>query len=500
MKLAIKLGTLGGFPNPPALVRSRPSRLAPHALNISFLCLSIALLVSVSAQAETLTLDQCVAIALKDNPDNAIAAIEIEAASARRKSTRGAWGPRLKLDLSAQRWDKALGLSFFTPLMLACTNCAWNQDPTATMTTPDGQTVHIPTQDQLQANMEVRAQHTFSFGVTLAQPLTSLWTVREANELAKLGVDVAEIKRKASRRDVAYQVTEAYYRLLQAKRMAEVAGKSVEQVTSQVQRARTFFEQGMVARNDVLRAELGLAASQQRLIQARGGVTLARGRLATLMGRAPDSDIDAAALDGAPAVTPPVPAAQAEQQAVASRLELKEIGVQGDMAQASVRMARSKMLPQVNALANYTHAEGSAFQLKDSWFLGGMASWDIWEGGGTYYGIDEAKARVAQTTSARRKAEDMIRLDVRSAHVGVTTAMEALAVAASAVVSAEENFRIEQKRYESTSNTSFDVLDAETQLTTARGQHQAAIYELLIAQSNLARAMGEIPSAAKSAP
>jgi outer membrane protein TolC len=44
------------------------------------------------------------------------------------------------------------------------------------------------------------------------------------------------------------------------------------------------------------------------------------------------------------------------------------------------------------------------------------------------------------------------------------------------------------------------VLDAETQLTTARGQHQAAIYELLIAQSNLARAMGEIPSAAKSGP
>jgi outer membrane protein len=479
MKSAIKMGTLGGFPNPPAMVRSRPSRLAPHALNISFLCLSIALLVPLSAPAETLTLDQCVAIALKDNPDNAIAAIEIEAASARRKSTRGAWGPRLKLDLSAQRWDKALGLSFFTPLMLACTNCAWNQDPTATMTTPDGQTVHIPTQDQLQANMEVRAQHTFSFGVTLAQPLTSLWTVREANELAKLGVDVAEIKRKASRRDVAYQVTEAYYRLLQAKRMAEVAGKSVEQVTSQVQRARTFFEQGVVARNDVLRAELGLAASQQRLIQARGGVTLARGRLATLMGRAPDSDIDAAALDGVPAITPPVPAAQAEQQAVASRLELKEIGVQGDMAQASVRMAKSKMLPQVNALANYTHAEGSAFQLKDSWFLGGMASWDIWEGGGTYYGIDEAKARVAQTTSARRKAEDMIRLDV---------------------VSAEENFRIEQKRYESTSNTSFDVLDAETQLTTARGQHQAAIYELLIAQSNLARAMGEIPSAAKSGP
>jgi outer membrane protein TolC len=468
------------------------------ALRIPPIFFSIALLAPAAAHAERLTLEQCMTDALKKNPDSAIAALEIEAATAKQKSARGAWGPRLKLDLSAQRWDKELGLSFFAPLMLACTNCEWNQDPAATSTV-NGQIVHLPTQEQLSANMTVRAQHTMSFGVTLAQPLTSLWTVREANALAQLGIDVAEIKRKAARQDVAYQVAETYYRLLQAKRMVEVAERSVEQVSAQVKRARTFFEQGAVARNDVLRAELGLAASQQRLIQMRGNVTLVRGRLATLMGLPPDSDIDVAMIDGDPPITPPIAAAQAEQQAVASRFELKELGLQAEMAQASVRLAKSKMLPQINAIANYTHAEGSAFQLKDSWFVGGMASWDIWEGGSTYYGIDEAKVRVAQAREARRKAEDMIRLDTRSAHVGVTTAMEALAVATSAVTSAEENFRIEQKRYESASNTSFDVLDAETQLTSARGQHQAAIYDYLIARSNLARAMGDIPSVVKSA-
>ena len=91
----------------------------------------------------------------------------------------------------------------------------------------------------------------------------------------------------------------------------------------------------------------------------------------------------------------------------------------------------------------------------------------------------------------RRKAENAIRLETRSAHVNVTTAAEALAVARHAVEQAEENFRIEQKRYESTDNTSFDVLDAENQLTTARGQLQAASYDYLIAQSNLSRAIGQ---------
>jgi outer membrane protein TolC len=345
--------------------------------------------------------------------------------------------------------------------------------------------------------MTLRPQWTWSAAATIAQPIGALWTVREANVLTKLGIDVAEIRRKSARRDVAFQVTEGYYRLLQVKSMAAVAEKSVEQVTAQVKRARTFFERGAVARNDVLRAELGLAAAQQRMIQAHGMVTLARSRLATLLGRSPDMDLDVVDVTGEPAAVPAVPVVQAEQRAVDTRFELKEISTRIDQAGASVRMAKSKMVPQVNAVANYTRQTSSLLGLPEAWFVGATASWDIWEGGSTYYGIDDSKAQLAQVIEARRKAEDMIRLDARNAHVGLTTSAEALEVAKHAVEQAEENFRIEQKRYESTSNTSFDVLDAETQLTSARQQHQAALYDLIMAKANLDRAMGDVIKAAQ---
>jgi outer membrane protein len=452
-------------------------------------------LAPLSARAETLTLDQCVGIALKSSPDTAVANLEVEAALAKKDSARGGYSPRLKLDAGFQRWDKAMNIPLFSSLKQFCENCTWKPavDPS---TLPAGTSPPL----LIDMPMPLRPQWTWSVGVTLAQPIGALWTIHEANELARLGIDVAEIKRKAARRDVAYQVTEAYYRVLQARRMADIAQKSVEQIAAQVQRARTFFARGVVARNDVLRAELGQAAATQRLIQAKGAVTLATGRLATLMGRSPDSDIVPVDIGDEPASQVPIPAAQAEQQAVNARFELKELAATIDMAEGGVRLSKSKMIPQVNAIANYTRQTQSLLGLPQSWFVGATASWDLWEGGSTYYGIDESKARLAQAQSARRKAEDMIRLDARSAHVAVTTAREALDVARSAVASAEENFRMEQKRYESTSSTSFDVLDAETQLTSARGQHQAAIYELLIAESNLARAMGEIHPAVKAAP
>jgi outer membrane protein TolC len=431
--------------------------------HLALLC--IAILASVAARAESLTLDQCVASALKNNPDIATADFEIDAATAMKNKAIGSYGPRVKLEAGVQIWDRSMPFDLGPLNAFLLTNG---------ITLPN-----------------LRDQVTWSFGATIAQPLGALWTIHEGYALTKLGVDVAKIEREVSQRNVAFKVTEAYYRVLQAKRMAEIAQKSVEQVDAQVHKAQTFLDRGAVARNDVLRAKLGLATAQQRSIQTKGNVFLATSRLATLMGGPAGLDIDPVDQGEGVSTKAPPSTTEAEERAIRDRAELREVGLRTEQARAGVSLAKSKMLPQINLVGNYTHTVGQMFALDNAGFIGATASWDIWEGGGTYYGIDEAKARVSQALSARRKAEDMIRLDVRSAHIGVTTAAEALEVAKQAVEQAEENFRIEVKRYESTSNTSFDVLDAETQLTTARGQNQAAIYDYIIAQSNLARAMGE---------
>jgi outer membrane protein TolC len=453
------------------------------ATKITLATLTVWLLAAGTAAAEPMTLAKCIDVALHGNPDIASANMEVEATTAQRKSARGAFGPRLNLKADLQFWDSAAKADLFSPILgifqtFAGQNPGLRFDPTQL-------------DPRLTQPLTVRDQLTWSAGATIAQPLTSLWTIKEGYALREMGVAVAEIQLKSARRDIAFNVTEAYYRLLQAQRMAEVAQKSVENIEAQVKRAQAFYRAGTVGRNDVLRAELGLAAAQQRLIQASGGVVLARGQLAMLMDMPPETAIEPADPITDAATIPVLPAEEAERHAVSDRLEIREIAKRIDQADAGVSMAKSKMIPQVNAVANYTHTEGQSFAAKNAWFIGGTASWDIWEGGGTYFGIDEARARLAQALSARRKAEDMIRLETRSAQVNVTTTGQALNVARHAVEQAEENFRIEQRRYESTDNTSFDVLDAENQLTTARGQLQAATYDYLIAQSKLARAIGQ---------
>jgi len=63
-------------------------------------------------------------------------------------------------------------------------------------------------------------------------------------------------------------------------------------------------------------------------------------------------------------------------------------------------------------------------------------------------------------------------------------------VARKAVRQAEEGFRLAQKRDQAQAATSFDVIDAEAQLTSARAQLETAQFDYLIARAALARATG----------
>ncbi len=429
------------------------------------------------AAARRLTLDQALQTALDRNPDVVSAGDEIDAAVAARSSARGNFGPRVRVEGNALVWDRAYSVSFV----------------------PAGVVLPAPF-DQLAQPTVVHEENTASFTATVAQPILSLWSIYEGYRVRDLGVDIARVRRDATRRDTAYQTAEAFYRLLQAMRVGEVAATSVEQLESQVRRAESFHNHGLVGQNDVLRAQLGLAAARQKLIQSRGNVTLARGRLALVLGASADTIIEPVEPSTEPPARESLTVEQAERQALAGRVELRELEARVNQANAGVRAAWSKMLPQVNAIASYQRSTGFAqLQQSEAAFVGVQASWDVWEWGATYYGTDEARARLRQAINARARIRDALRLETRAAYVADSTAAEALVVARAAVTQAEENYRIESRRYEANANTTFDVLDAEALLTQARAQQAAVLYDSFIARAALRRAMGETPVASGGA-
>jgi outer membrane protein len=401
------------------------------------------------------SLADAVAVALQQNPDALTSESEVHGAQADRAGVNGGFFPKLHVDANATQWN--------TPFTIALG--------------PGG-------------NFTVRNAFTWTASVSLIQPLTPLWSIYDQYKVQDLGLDVTEIRRRVTRREVAFQVAQGYYRLLENQRLADVARTSVTQLEAQQREAQSLFDNGVIGKNDLLRAALALASAKQREIQMRGAVVLARGQLATLMGEPPGTELEAEPFTGEPPDIDEPDVSAAEARAAAQRLEVRALDVRIEQADHSVAAAKKKLIPQINAIGNYTHFEGSQFQQENAAYVGLFASWDVWDWGTTTSGIASANARLDQARIARKKLDDQVRLEAREAFVNAQTAREGLGVARTAVSQAEENFRIVTKKFEAAAATSFDLVDAESLVTQARGQVETALYDLLIARAALARATG----------
>jgi outer membrane protein TolC len=415
-----------------------------------------------AAPRHAMRLDECITVALEQNFDVRTAGEGIAESKSERAGAGGELGPKLHVDAYVQQWTEAYNIPFQLMANTAPTN--------------------FPVHDALVWNATV----------TLSQPITALWPLIDAYKARGLGVDIAVIHREMVRQDAALRAAQAYYRLLQAERVTEVAKASVAQLEAQLRQANSFHANGVVSLDDVLRAQLAVASAQQRLIQARTRVALGRSELAVAIGMSPDAAIDAAPLpEGDATPTPTASFDEAERTAESQRVELTEVDKRLVQSKREIDIAWARLAPQVSAVASYIHNEGSLFSQLNSGYVGAVASWDVWDWGKTTSGIAAAKARLHETEIARAKVDDQIRLDVRTAFLGVRAATEALAVARAAVAQAEEDFTLVRKRYDANTATSFNVIDAEGQLTQARGQLETARYDALIARAALRRAMGD---------
>jgi outer membrane protein TolC len=406
------------------------------------------------AAGRAVGVNECVAVALRQNPDAQTGEFAVREAQAQRAEARGYFGPAISADANIQEFNSPFAIPFGG------------------------------------AAFSVRDQFTWTAGVTVTEQLSGLFAIYDKYKVTDLGVDVAAIRRAATRREVAFETIQAYYRLLEAQRLQDVASASVTQLEAQRKQAQSQFDNGVIGKNDLLRAVLALAQAKQRSIQTRGQVVIARGRLNTVMGIPADQPLEPEPFNGEP---PPVGEAaleSAEARAVGQRLELRDLARQVDQAEANKSFAKRLYMPSINAVGNWTHTAGSLFAPPNQEYVGILAHWNVFDWGTTINGVNEADAKLHQAILARKKLEDQVRLEARQAFVEAQTAREALDVARTAVSQAEENFRIVTKKYDNAAATSFDVVDAESLLTQARGQVEQALYDYLIAGVALQKATG----------
>ena len=335
----------------------------------------------------------------------------------------------------------------------------------------------------------------YNWGVTLVQPLFTGHAISSRYEMAKLEVEIKEKEKQQTVLDITKGVKSAYYRLLLNRKLLVVADEAIETLTSHEKDAQLFYDHGIIRRNDLLRSQVALAGSVQSRERARAGVDIARADLNRWLATDINADTRIEDIDDVHCTDYYLQALI--EKGLKSRPQLQAMALARETLENAIKLEKSAWYPEVSAVAGYwqdgdsPEASSNDFANDHNTMLVLQAKWTFFDSNRTRSRVNKAKSDKKAFDESIRKVEDLVRLDIKSAYLGLGVAEHNIATAKVAWSQAEENLRITQLGYRREAATSTEVLDARTDLTQAKTNYYQALYGYLDALAALERAVGQ---------
>lgn len=286
------------------------------------------------------------------------------------------------------------------------------------------------------------------------------------------------------------EVAARYFSLLNLKAQKRVLAQRTRALESHLGQARALFDQGVVARNDLLRTEVALRAVgdadhalDQAYATALEALNVAMGLPAATPQPLPEE------LAGPPDLPWDEAACRALATARNEAVRAADARVRALSDQAEVR--RRDHLPTLAAEAAHTYAQNPYMVHDRDTSLSVGLSWKLFDGG-----VRTARVRQseAETARARRDLQEAERQAGQGAAAGLRAFRQSLRemeTAKANVASAEENLRIVGDQYREGLVRSTDVLDAEAVLAESRSALADRRYRAYAQQAALLAALGE---------
>jgi outer membrane protein TolC len=412
-----------------------------------------------AAQDRPLTLDEAVKLALERNERSLATQEDVNAANARVAQAR----------------------SFFLP----------------TITSTSGYTRRAYEVRRVVGDTEV----VISRFNALAENLALNLTLFDATSMVTMSAvraqrNAAEASAAESRRQLAFEVSQAFLATLGTSQVQEASGRRFAFAKQNLEAAKARFAAGLASVNDVTRAELEYATAEVGVTQVKGQVETSTLQLGYLLdaqdavrGRlvVPEFLIEAASAE----------AANGEalvEEALARRLD---VGSLRSLASAQHSLAKVPMLdwlPTISASGRYSITNEPSFNNRNwNWTAGATLSWTLFDGLTRFGQRREQKALAKLADLDLQAATRRVDVEVRQALVSLANQRASLKQASVAQDVARKNATETTELYRQGLASALQVADAIVSLFEAEVAFVQERYGLGVAFLNLEAALGLDP-------
>lgn len=477
----------------------------PLALALSCICASAQYRTDIGAGAESgtgnileaadtsdipvvITLEQALQIALSENVSVKVADQEIQRTDYARKGTYASLFPQIDVSGSYQRTIKKQVMY----MDLDMGGGTSGEGGSAGDGSGDSALAGFDTSEGL----EVGRWNTWAAGLNATMPLvnTQLW---KSLKVSGLEVELAIEKARSSRLDMVTQVKQAFFATLLAKEAFQVYKDVYENAVTNCQETEKKFRAQKATEYDLTRAKTNVANAVPDVYNAESSVILSLWQLKAVMGVDLDMNIDVAGTLDDYSQQLFYDSSQADSLSLEDNTTMRQLAIQAEQLAHTIKMQKYAYIPTLSAAFSFSinamtnDFKFSQYQWTPYSYVGVSLAIPIFSGGKRYNDVRQAKTQATQLKLQTMDTERNLRISIRQSLVTMETNIKTYNAAREAVASARKGYSIAEKTYQVGKNTLLELNDARLALTQAELSASQAIYNFLIAKSQLEQTLGQ---------
>jgi outer membrane protein TolC len=479
----------------------------------------------------SISLDECIARALKDNLGVAISVLGPEMSAEALSQAHEQYIPTLSLSFQNQKRENA-AYSYLDSPGSSTVNKTQNFNfLTASQALPTGGSLNLnftgyrTTTNQRGITIDPRYSTTMSF--SLSQPLLrnfGLKVNRRQILVARNNLGISEEGLKSTLMNTVYSVESAYWNLVYSIENLDVRQQSLKLAQDLLEKNQRSVEVGTLAPMEVLSAQAEVATREADLIQAEAQIKSNEDQLKLLLHIVGDEDKNMAAVvpkDKPTYVLQNVGLDEALAAAIANRTEIKisQIGIETD--KLNLTYTKNQTLPDLSLSASYSSPGIDGTQLiydinpidpnaqvidRIPGGIGGALkqtmkfTYPNWNFGLTLSlplanvfsraALAQAKLNVRQSMLQMEDQKNQIYVEVKNAVRAVEANYKRIQAYSKARELAEQKLTAEEEKRRVGMSTNYMVLSYQRDLANARISELNAIVSYNISCAALERSMG----------
>jgi outer membrane protein TolC len=328
----------------------------------------------------------------------------------------------------------------------------------------------------------------FIYG-SAAQPLTQLFKIRLAVRETRLGEQLAGEDLRQQRQDVAEQIREAYFQLIQIQSQVTSGEATLKYLTELSALTDRNLAEQTVLKSDSLTVKAKLSQQRYQLLTLRDSLATQKEALNRLMGR--DLQLDFSVEIQTPPAAEELDLEAAQKKALDLRAEVRKARLQMTKADLEIRRERAEYLPDVSLQLSYLSLANVNFAPQNIASAGFLLDWQPFDWGQKRHHIEQLRSGAKQAALTAGDAEQQVLQDVRARYRRLLESRALLDTQAAQQQVENEKLRVVMNRYEQKAALLPDVLQQQSALAQADTQYRRAVAEFWTAQAAFQRALGE---------